>query len=140
MRSFDKFLFFTCRGQRRLLKALSEIEQGTGMSSTAAAWMASETNDSDRSVDDVKVNRLKAIPTNAANQQTASKSTIEVRLTILSNWGHADRVGLTEIQFYDLSRKKIEVRPADVKVHGAVNVRSEIDVLFNGKFKVICNL
>jgi len=61
---------------------------------------------------------------------------VTVHVELLSNWGHAQLVGLTEIELLDASECRIDVQPsADVSVSAASTV-SQIDVLFNGKCKV----
>lgn len=62
---------------------------------------------------------------------------IHVHLEILSNWGHNMRLGLTEIQVYDQTGCLIPISGDDVSVHGAEDCRGTVDILFNGKFKVI---
>ena len=61
---------------------------------------------------------------------------IEVHIEIKSNWGHAMRLGLTEIQLFDDHNTLIPIDPSDVKVYGAEECRGTVDVLFNGKCKV----
>ncbi len=61
---------------------------------------------------------------------------MDVSLEIHSNWGHPGRVGLTEIQIYDLAGRRIPVKAEDVFVKRAVNASGNIDVLFSGKYKV----
>ena len=38
---------------------------------------------------------------------------------ILSNWGNASSVGLTEVEFFDLSNTKLYVSPHDVDIRSA---------------------
>ncbi|XP_012866592.1 PREDICTED: uncharacterized protein KIAA0556 homolog [Dipodomys ordii] len=45
-----------------------------------------------------------------------TKDAIHVTLEILSTWGSASQVGLTEVEFFDLSRTKLYVSPQDVDV------------------------
>ena len=63
-------------------------------------------------------------------------NTIEVHIEIKSNWGHAMRLGLTEIQLYDGSNSLLQIAPSDVTVFGAEECKGTVDLLFNGKFKV----
>jgi len=66
---------------------------------------------------------------------------LPVHIEVKSNWGHAMRLGLTEIQVFDDRGEQVPVTGDDVSVHGAEDCRGGIDVLFNGKFKVrICQL
>jgi len=78
--------------------------------------------------------------TNGAVKQSKSgrswQRPVTVRVELLSNWGHAQLVGLTEIELLDASECRIDVQPsADVSVSTASTV-SQINVLFNGKCKV----
>lgn len=41
-------------------------------------------------------------------------------MEILSNWGNASWVGLTEVQFFDLNDIKLYVSPHDVDIRNAV--------------------
>lgn len=45
---------------------------------------------------------------------------IYVTMEILSNWGNASWVGLTEVQFFDLNDIKLYVSPHDVDIRNAV--------------------
>ena len=64
------------------------------------------------------------------------ENVIEVHLEIKSNWGHAMRLGLTEIQLFDGNHSLLQISPSDVTVFGAEECKGTIDLLFNGKFKV----
>lgn len=64
------------------------------------------------------------------------EDTLEVHIEIKSNWGHAMRLGLTEIQLFDGNNALLQIAPIDVTVYGAEECRGSIDVLFNGKCKV----
>lgn len=44
------------------------------------------------------------------------KDAIYVTMEILSNWGHASWVGLTEVEFFDLHDTKLYVSPHDVDI------------------------
>ena len=72
--------------------------------------------------------------TEAARMNSAQS--IKICLCIFSNWGHPGRVGLTEIQLFDLDQRKIEVQSEDVLVQGAHNITGDLESLFNGKYKV----
>lgn len=39
-----------------------------------------------------------------------------VTMEILSNWGNESRVGLTEVEFFDLNNTKLHVSPRDVDI------------------------
>ncbi|XP_052774680.1 katanin-interacting protein-like isoform X2 [Mya arenaria] len=65
----------------------------------------------------------------------SDENTLPVHIEVKSNWGHAMRLGLTEIQVYDQHGNLVHVSGDDVSVHGAEECRGTVDVLFNGKFK-----
>ena len=44
------------------------------------------------------------------------KDAIYVTMEILSNWGSASWVGLTEVEFFDLNNTKLYVSPHDVDI------------------------
>lgn len=69
--------------------------------------------------------------------KTEGNRSIEMTLTLLSNWGHPDRLGLTEVQLFDNRGQKIEVDPSLVTSHGARHQRGTLGSLFSGKAKVI---
>uniref|UniRef100_A0A8D1DEV6 KATNIP domain-containing protein n=1 Tax=Sus scrofa TaxID=9823 RepID=A0A8D1DEV6_PIG len=47
------------------------------------------------------------------------KDVVCVTVEILSNWGNASSVGLTEVEFFDLSNTKLYVSPHDVDIRSA---------------------
>ncbi|XP_023572507.1 protein KIAA0556 homolog isoform X2 [Octodon degus] len=49
-----------------------------------------------------------------------TRDTVCVALEILSNWGNPSRVGLTEVEFFDLNNTKLYVSPHDVDVQNTV--------------------
>ena len=60
---------------------------------------------------------------------------LEIKVRLLSNWGHSNRIGLTEIQLYDTAGHRVDVDPANVTLHCA-HGSSDVSCLFNGKCKV----
>ena len=61
---------------------------------------------------------------------------VDIRLEILSNWGHASRVGLTEIQLLQSSGALLPVPSTGVTARSAQAQSGPPSVLFNGKAKV----
>lgn len=57
-----------------------------------------------------------------------------VTMEILSNWGNALQVGLTELQFYHRN-KKLYVSPHDLDIRN-VDYPGNLGALVNGKVKV----
>ncbi len=60
---------------------------------------------------------------------------VSVRVRVLSNWGHASRVGLTELQLVDTAGAALPVDPAHVTLRGAAG-STDVACLFNGRCKV----
>lgn len=56
-------------------------------------------------------------------------------MEILSNWGNALQVGLTELQFFCLRNKKLYVSPHDLDIRNA-DSPGNLGALVNGKVKV----
>lgn len=61
----------------------------------------------------------------------------EIHIEIRSNWGHSERIGLTEIQFFDTTGRRLDVAARDIYVTGACDIKGDISNLFNNKFKVL---
>ena len=64
------------------------------------------------------------------------KEGMDVRLEILSNWGHSSQVGLTEVQLLQSSGSLLPVPSTGVSVQGAHSPSGPPSILFNGKAKV----
>ncbi|XP_055507196.1 katanin-interacting protein [Leucoraja erinacea] len=63
-----------------------------------------------------------------------AKDTIYISMEILSNWGNDNKVGLTEVQFFDQKQQKILVSPNDVDIRNAY-YPGNLPSLVNGKTK-----
>ncbi|XP_028561316.2 katanin-interacting protein isoform X1 [Podarcis muralis] len=97
------------RQQKKLLKVLQEIEsQSSCRSSPVLGQLELE-----REVRDA----------------------IYITVEILSNWGNATRVGLTEVEFFDLHHAKVFVSPHDVDIRHA-DMPGELGCLVNRNSKV----
>ncbi|CAI5791774.1 Uncharacterized protein PODLI_1B000179 [Podarcis lilfordi] len=97
------------RQQKKLLKVLQEIEsQSSCRSSPVLGQLELE-----REVRDA----------------------IYITVEILSNWGNASRVGLTEVEFFDLHHAKVFVSPHDVDIRHA-DMPGELGCLVNRNSKV----
>ncbi|XP_050922117.1 katanin-interacting protein isoform X2 [Lates calcarifer] len=74
------------------------------------------------------------------SKQPRRQSTAEVTpalyvtMEILSNWGNALQVGLTELQFFCLRKKKLYVSPHDLDIRNA-DYPGNLGALVNGKVK-----
>lgn len=63
-----------------------------------------------------------------------------VTMEILSNWGNALQVGLTELQFFCHKNKKLYVSPHDLDIRNT-DYPGNLGALVNGKTKVsFCSL
>ena len=66
-----------------------------------------------------------------------SASSTEVTLVATTNWGHPSRIGLTDVQFFDLNGKRIPMNADQVKLVGSYReVKGDIGCVVNGKAKV----
>uniref|UniRef100_A0A452S005 Katanin interacting protein n=1 Tax=Ursus americanus TaxID=9643 RepID=A0A452S005_URSAM len=89
------------RQQQRLLKVLQDIESD----SARLSMVASPTDG--------------PVPDPEDKSRTKGgdiKDAVYVTMEILSNWGHASWVGLTEVEFFDLHNTKLYVSPHDVDI------------------------
>ncbi|XP_022092559.1 protein KIAA0556-like isoform X2 [Acanthaster planci] len=67
---------------------------------------------------------------------TTTIPTLEITLEASSNWGHPNRIGLTDVQFFDLQGKKITLGAGQVKTAQAhENIKGELENIVNGKAK-----
>ncbi|XP_073744201.1 katanin-interacting protein isoform X4 [Callorhinus ursinus] len=99
--AIDRIGLLGSRQQQRLLKVLQAIESDSARLSTLASPMK------------------EPVPDPEAKLRTKGgdiKDAIYVTLEILSNWGHASQVGLTEVEFFDLHNTKLYVSPHDVDI------------------------
>uniref|UniRef100_UPI00398ECB9F protein KATNIP homolog isoform X2 n=1 Tax=Pristiophorus japonicus TaxID=55135 RepID=UPI00398ECB9F len=108
--------------QKKLLKVLEKIEDPSndGSSSSFVKARNALTTETHQSV--------------GLSDSIAVKSTVYVSMEILSNWGNDDKVGLTEVQFFDLKHQKIFVSPHDVDIRSA-HYPGNLNSLVNGKTK-----
>ncbi|KAM4715269.1 katanin-interacting protein isoform 2-T2 [Anableps anableps] len=115
------------RQQQRLLKALEQLEAEPGHSTAQSArpdfirqpLLASS------------LQRGLAAPVAAAADVPPA---LYVTMEILSNWGNALQVGLTELQFFCLRNKKLFVSPHDIDIRNA-DYPGNLAALVNGKVK-----
>ncbi|XP_067859220.1 katanin-interacting protein isoform X2 [Heptranchias perlo] len=108
--------------QKKLLKVLEKIEDPSSDSSSRCFLkgrnaLATETHQSVGMLGSISV-----------------KDTVYVSMEILSNWGNDGKVGLTEVQFFDLKHQKIFVSPHDVDIRNA-DYPGNLNSLVNGKTK-----
>nr|XP_020461816.1 protein KIAA0556 homolog isoform X2 [Monopterus albus] len=103
------------RQQQKLLKALEKLEAGP-------SYSISQT--------------VKADYSKQPRRQSSAEVTpaLYVTMEILSNWGNALQVGLTELQFFCLRNKKLYVSPHDLDIRNA-DYPGDLGVLVNGKVK-----
>ncbi|XP_059271055.1 katanin-interacting protein isoform X1 [Mustela nigripes] len=99
--AIDRIGLLGSRQQQTLLKVLQAIESDSARLSTVASATEECVPDPEDKL------RIKGGDIEDA---------ICVTLEILSNWGHASWVGLTEVEFFDLHNTKLYVSPHDVDV------------------------
>ncbi|XP_047570336.1 katanin-interacting protein isoform X1 [Lutra lutra] len=99
--AIDRIGLLGSRQQQRLLKVLQAIESDSAQLSMVASATEECVPDPEDKL------RIKG---------GDIKDAIYVTLEILSNWGHASWVGLTEVEFFDLHNTKLYVSPHDVDV------------------------
>ncbi|KAL4239441.1 hypothetical protein ACF0H5_000256 [Mactra antiquata] len=145
----EKVLRMSPRHQRRLVSMLGKIEK-TIVTESTESIPASNSSSSTRSSNNGRIGSsqdsrrssnngpMKAVHRSSISKKSTSSSGgdyIEIHIEIKSNWGHAMRLGLTEIQIYDQSNHLLSITGDDVSIHGAEECQGSVDTLFNGKFK-----
>ncbi|XP_077958631.1 katanin-interacting protein isoform X1 [Gasterosteus aculeatus] len=101
--------------QQKLLKALEELE-------AAPSYSISRGVRADRSEQPTRLSSAEVTPA------------LYVTMEILSNWGNALQVGLTELQFFCLGNKKLFVSPHDLDIRNA-DCPGNLGALVNGRVK-----
>ncbi|XP_032359148.1 protein KIAA0556 isoform X1 [Etheostoma spectabile] len=101
--------------QQKLLKALEKLEAGPSCNIPQSVK-------TDYSKQPGKLSSADVTPT------------LYVTMEILSNWGNALQVGLTELQFFCLRNKKVYVSPHDLDIRNA-DYPGNLGALVNGKVK-----
>ncbi|XP_076615806.1 katanin-interacting protein isoform X1 [Chaetodon auriga] len=103
------------RQQQKLLQALEKLEAGPSYSIAQS----------------VKTDYSKQPRRQSSAEVTPA---LYVTMEILSNWGNALQVGLTELQFFCLRNKKLYVSPHDLDIRNA-DYPGNLGALVNGKVK-----
>ncbi|XP_052267310.1 katanin-interacting protein-like isoform X2 [Dreissena polymorpha] len=133
----EKVLKMSPKHQRRLVHMLGKIEKSVVAESVENPIPATRP---------AAKGPMRAVHTSVSQSLTSSNGApssgdssdvIELHIEVRSNWGHAMRLGLTEIQVYDQRGDLVAVSGDDVSVHGAEDCQGSVDVLFNGKFKTM---
>ncbi|XP_030256065.1 protein KIAA0556 isoform X2 [Sparus aurata] len=101
--------------QQKLLKALEKLEVGPSYNITQS----------------VKTDHAKQPRRHSSAEVTPA---LYVTMEILSNWGNALQVGLTELQFFCLRNKRLYVSPHDLDIRNA-DYPGNLGALVNGKVK-----
>ncbi|XP_047389594.1 katanin-interacting protein isoform X3 [Sciurus carolinensis] len=102
--AIDRIGLWGCRQQQKLLKVLQAIESD----SAHFSGMVVSSKEQDLDPED----KWRMAPAEVGEA-------VHVTMEILSTWGSASRVGLTEVEFFDLSSTKLYVSPHDVEVRSA---------------------
>ncbi|XP_029978131.1 protein KIAA0556 isoform X2 [Sphaeramia orbicularis] len=105
------------RQQQRLLKALEELEAGPNYSIPECVK--------------TEYSNSKQLRRQSSSEVTPA---LYVTMEILSNWGNALQVGLTELQFFCLRNKKLYVSPHDLDIRNT-DYPGNLGALVNGKAK-----
>eukprot|EP00057_Strongylocentrotus_purpuratus_P022591 XP_011677065.1 PREDICTED: uncharacterized protein KIAA0556 [Strongylocentrotus purpuratus] len=130
--------------QRRLLKVLGRLEDSTsprssrntprrhqppGQSTTEAA------GHSDIFTGPKLAPRSKSASSSKSSSLETSSSDLEVIIEINSNWGHPSRVGVTEVQFFDLEGQRLTLQPSSLDVRNASESKGELANIVNARMK-----
>ncbi|XP_078414458.1 katanin-interacting protein isoform X1 [Cetorhinus maximus] len=121
-KAIERISYLEPSQQKKLLKVLEKIEVPSNDKSNSCALQARNalTTETQHSV--------------GTSNSISVKDTVYVSMEILSNWGNSEKVGLTEVQFFDLKHKKIFVSPHDVDIRNA-HCPGNLNSLVNGKTK-----
>lgn len=103
------------RQQQKLLKALEKLEAGPSYNISHCA----------------KTDCSKQLRRQSSTEVTPA---LYVTMEILSNWGNALQVGLTELQFFCLKNKRLYVSPHDLDIRNTY-YPGNLGALVNGKMK-----
>ncbi|XP_071797253.1 katanin-interacting protein-like isoform X3 [Asterias amurensis] len=154
----EKVKQMDARSQRKLLVALGKVEDSAARAGDEATpvntprqeggqtWsdMPQGEGDTDRSAlftTPMLAPRAKQGAALTSSSQQAppsalSASSTEVTLVATTNWGHPSRIGLTDVQFFDLNGKRIPLSADQVKLVGSYReVKGDIGCVVNGKAK-----
>nr|XP_014340944.1 PREDICTED: uncharacterized protein KIAA0556 [Latimeria chalumnae] len=116
-KAIERISFLQPSQQKKLLKVLEKIEVDSSLDSLAT--------NTENPCPEQKLGPI------GSEEITAA---IYVTMEILSNWGSCLRVGLTEVQFFDLKNQKIFVSPHDVDIRNT-DFPGDLSCLVNGKTK-----
>ncbi|XP_038048296.1 katanin-interacting protein-like [Patiria miniata] len=74
--------------------------------------------------------------TTSAATTTPTTPTHEFTLEASSNWGHPNRIGLTDVQFFDLAGKRVSLSADQIRTTAACrDAKGELENIVNGKAK-----
>jgi len=121
--------------QMYLLKVLEKLET----SESNLEIDVSEEEELEEPKDDTVAQYSPAsVPNTSPIKETTECDTYCLR--VLSTWGHATSVGLTEIEFFSFFDTKIDITDSQVNVRGGLGGKGNIMRLFNGKKKTTNDL
>ncbi|KAF7709026.1 hypothetical protein HF521_018083 [Silurus meridionalis] len=112
LRAMQKITLMGPSQQRRLLKALENIEV------------------------DTQATVFHTLISSPPARRRGSAEAIYVTMEILSNWGGGGLVGLTEVQFFCRRNRKLHVSPHDLDIRNA-DQPGNLGALVNGKTKTV---
>ncbi|XP_072336861.1 katanin-interacting protein isoform X3 [Scyliorhinus torazame] len=121
-KAIERISYLEPSQQKKLLKVLEKIEVPSNYKSYSSAF---------------KTRNPLTIETQLSAGMSGSRSVkdaVYVTMEIVSNWGNSEKVGLTEVQFFDLKHQKIFVSPHDVDIRNT-HCPGNLNSLVNGKTK-----
>ncbi|XP_030841044.1 protein KIAA0556 [Strongylocentrotus purpuratus] len=142
--ALEKVKDMDAKSQRRLLKVLGRLEDSTsprssrntprrhqppGQSTTEGA------GHSDIFTGPKLAPRSKSASSSKSSSLETSSSDLEVIIEINSNWGHPSRVGVTEVQFFDLEGQRLTLQPSGLDVRNASESKGELANIVNARMK-----
>ena len=83
---------------------------------------------------------LQSASSSKSSSLETSSSDLEVIIEINSNWGHPSRVGVTEVQFFDLEGQRLTLQPSSLDVRNASESKGELANIVNARMKVPIHL
>ncbi|XP_041473507.1 katanin-interacting protein-like isoform X2 [Lytechinus variegatus] len=141
--ALEKVKDMDAKSQRRLLKVLGRLEDSTSPRSSRntprhhpLGNLSTEgASESDIFKGPKLAPRSKSASSSKSSSLEASSPVLEVVIEINSNWGHPSRVGVTEVQFFDLQGQRLTLQPSSIEARNAEESKGELANIINAKMK-----
>ncbi|XP_054763910.2 uncharacterized protein LOC129270575 [Lytechinus pictus] len=141
--ALEKVKDMDAKSQRRLLKVLGRLEDSTSPRSSRntprqhpLGNLSTEgASESDIFKGPKLAPRSKSASSSKSSSLEASSPDLEVVIEINSNWGHPSRVGVTEVQFFDLQGQRLTLQPSSIEARNAEESKGELANIINAKMK-----